>query len=181
MKKFEVGHVYLTSTLATMKPFPPSRSSSAPQRRSSLSATARPAAQSSTRTATASISSLTTIPWPASTAQSGSCWTRSRSSPPPPLPSRSSLPQRITPSVSRLLHRLPPLATLSLARWLTTPCAKWCFPSLTRATCGQRNWTSLQPSPTAPAAWPDKGRCWAFWQRLFFCPIYSQMRVKMLS
>ena len=85
------------------------------------------------------------------------------------------------PATPRLLPRLPPLATLSLARWLTTPCAKWCFPSLTRATCGQRNWTSLQPSPTAPAAWPDKGRCWAFRQRLFFCSIYSQMRVKMLS
>lgn len=108
------------------------------------------------------------------------CWTKSRSRS-TPLSSRSSLPQRITPSASRLLHRLPPLATLSLARWLTTPCAKWCFPSLTRATCGQRNWTSLQPSPTAPAAWPDKGRCWAFRQRLFFCSIYSQMRVKMLS
>nr|DAL19782.1 MAG TPA_asm: hypothetical protein [Caudoviricetes sp.] len=39
----------------------------------------------------------------------------------------------------------------------------------------------MQPSPTAPVAWPDKGRCWAFWQRLFFYPEHSQIRVKMLS
>lgn len=97
-----------------------------------------------------------------------SCWTKSRSRSTPPLSGRSSPPQRITPSVSRLLHRLPPLATLSLVCWLTTPCAKWCLPSSTRATCGQRNWTSLQPSPTAPAAWPDKGCCWRLWRRLFF-------------
>lgn len=172
MKKFEVGHVYFDQyacdheTLTTIKII----------KRTAKTVTFERNGKTRRAKLYENADGEYIIPiitaWPRSTAQSVSCWTKSR----------SSLPQRIIPSASRLLHnRLPPLATLSLACWLTTPCAKWCFPSLTRATCGQRNWTSLQPSPTAPAAWPDKGRCWAFWQRLFFCPIHSQMRVKMLS